>query len=91
MHRVPDWQEIAKSYYVAVNRESDTINFARGKNAYTELRYVHAQQVGVQAYYRKLLSRALRETAGGHVGAHQMDEIRRMAEAQFGQMLLGVK
>lgn len=84
MHIVPNWQEIAKSYYVAVNRESDTINFARGKNSYTELRYVHAQQVGVQAYYKSL--RKMFPT-----GMIAQLKCREMAEAQFGQMLLGVK
>lgn len=94
MHSVPNWQEIAKGYYVSVNRESDTINFARGKNAFTELRYVHAQQVAVQAYYKSILkvARGWVADTGARVTDVQVQlRARQMAEAQFGQMLLGVK
>ncbi len=84
MHSVPNWQEIANDYYVHANPSLDSIKFARGKNAYTELRYVHAQQMGVQAYYKSL--RKMFPT-----GMIAQLKCRQMAEAQFGQMLLGVK
>ncbi len=89
----PNWQSIAKGYYVVANPYEGSSAFARGKNHFTELRHVHAQQVAVHAYYRKLLSRGLRgvDEKIPHLRAHQMDAICRQAEAQFGQMLLGKK
>lgn len=94
MQTIPNWQEIAKDYYVHANPSLDSIKFARGKNAYTELRYVHAQQVGVQAYYKSILkvARGWVSDTGARVTDVQVQmRARRMAEAQFGQMLLGVK
>lgn len=90
----PNWQLIAKSYFVNANPVMDSITFARGKNCFTELRHVHAQQVAVQAYYRYLKLLALKAAGtriAKNLGAQKLDAIRAQAEAQFGQMLLGIK
>lgn len=90
----PDWQSIAKGYYVSANPRADSIAFARGKNHFTELRYVHAQQVAVHAYYRHLKRLALKAAGtmiAKNLGVQKLDGIRAQAESQFGQMLLGVK
>lgn len=90
----PNWQSIAKGYYVVANPYEGSSAFARGKNHFTELRYVHAQQVAVHAYYKRLLKHALKmsdQHFKERLGVQKLDGIRAQAEAQFGQMLLGIK
>ena len=84
MQTVPNWQSIAQGYYVVANPRADSIKFGSGKQHFATLQATHFQREGVVSYYN-----ALRKMWPN--GAIAQLQARKMAEAQFGQMLLGVK
>lgn len=84
MQTVPNWQAIAEGYYVVANPRADSIRFGSGKQHFATLQDVHFQREGVVSYYKELLAQYDFFGAAGALKA------RKMAEAQFGQFLIGI-
>lgn len=83
MQTVPNWQAIAQNYYFAQHPTVDTLRQMHLNRNSTHAE-VHFQREGVANYYCNLRSRPDFKGISGQLRA------RKMAEAQFGQFLIGI-
>lgn len=82
MQTVPNWQAMAQNYYFSANGGFDTMKQMH-LNRFCTPANVHFQKEGVVSYHRAL-RKALPDDARGRLRARQL------AEAEFGQFLIGI-
>lgn len=82
MQTVPNWQAIAQNYYFAQHPTVDALRQMHLNRNSTHAE-VHFQKEGVVSYYNALRKKWPR-------GAIAELQCRKMAEAQFGQFLIGI-
>lgn len=96
MQTVPNWQAIAKNYCFVVSNRAD-VTQQMHVNINNEPSQVHFQREGVVSYYKRLLAfHSKRMPIGGRregrglARAAMELQCRKMAEAQFGLILIGI-
>lgn len=92
MQTVPNWQAIAQNYYFAQHPTVDALRQMHLNRNSTHAE-VHFQREGVVSYYNAVLARFNRMAAARELKATNaliQIKARKMAEAQFGQFLIGI-